>query len=61
MAVIFLKSGGTCTCGGYTIKNGICKAIGPEFKDTPLPEDKSRQAEADIPLENILYIVPGKL
>ncbi len=61
MPVIFLKSGGTCACGGYTIKNGIVKAIGPEFKDTSLPEDKTRHAEADISLDNVLFIVPGKL
>ena len=61
MAVIFLKSGGTCTCGGYTVKNGICKAIGPRFEGTDLPEGKTREAESDIPLENILYILPGKL
>ena len=61
MAVIFLKSGGTATCGGYTIKNGAVKAIGPEFKDTPLPEDKAKPIEADIPLENVLFIIPGKL
>ncbi len=61
MPVVFLKSGGTVTCGGYTIKNGILKAIGPEFKNTPLPEEKSRPAEADISLANVLFVIPGKL
>ncbi|OYD15171.1 hypothetical protein CH330_06480 [candidate division WOR-3 bacterium JGI_Cruoil_03_51_56] len=61
MPVIFLKSGGTVTCGGYTIKNGVIKAIGPKFENTSLPKEKSTPAETDIPLLNILFVIPGKL
>jgi hypothetical protein len=61
MAVVFLKSGGTVTCAGYTVKNGILKTIGPKFEGTDVPDEKSAPAEADIPLDNVLYVIPGKL
>lgn len=60
MPVVYLKSGGTAVCVGYTIKDGVAKLIEVEFSGTELPEDKTRQAEAVIALGNILYIIPGR-
>jgi hypothetical protein len=60
MPVIFLKSGGTATCVGYTIKDGVAKLIDVEFRDAGLPADKEKQAEAVVALGNVLYIIPGR-
>ncbi|MBN2538330.1 hypothetical protein JXB37_08660 [candidate division WOR-3 bacterium] len=61
MPVIFLKSGGTLTCTGYTVRDGVVKAVDVQFDGTDLPEDKQRQAEAAVALGNVLYIIPGRL
>lgn len=62
MPVIFLKSGGTVTCTGYTLKEGVVKAIDVKFTNVPgIPEEKSVMAEAAVAIDNVLFIVPGKL
>ncbi len=61
MPVVFLKSGGTATCGGYTFKDGVAKLIDVRFEGTELPEDKAKQPEAAVSLANVLYVIPGKL
>ncbi|MFO7676579.1 MAG: hypothetical protein R6X12_09720 [bacterium] len=61
MPVVFLKSGGTATCVGYTVKDGVAKLIEVEFRDSGVPADKAKQPEAVIALDNILYIIPGRL
>jgi hypothetical protein len=62
MPVIFMKSGGTVTCTGYTIKDGVVKAMDCQLEGTTLiPEDKSKPAEFAVSLANVLYILPGKL
>ncbi len=61
MPVIFLKSGGTVTCTGYTIKEGVVKAMDCKLEGTPIPEDKAKPAEFAVSLANVLYILPGKL
>jgi hypothetical protein len=60
MPVVFLKSGGTMACTGYTVRDGVVKAVDVQFQGTDLPEDKQRQAEAAVSLANVLYILPGK-
>ncbi len=59
MAVVFLKSGGTAVCGGYTIKEGVVKLVDVTFKDSAIPQGKEKQPEAVVPLVNVLYIIPG--
>jgi len=62
MPVVHLKSGGTVSCTGYTIKEGVIKAIDVKFAGVAnVPEDKSVMAEAAISLDNVLFITPGKL
>ncbi len=62
MPIIYLKSGGTVSCTGYTVKEGVVKAIDVKFAGvTGIPEDKSVMAEAAISLDNVLFITPGKL
>jgi len=61
MPVIFLKSGGTLTCTGYTVRDGVVKAVDVQFEGTDLPEDKQRLPEAAVALDNVLYIIPGRL
>jgi len=62
MPVIFMKSGGTVTCTGYTIKDGVVKAMDCLVEAAaPIPEDKSKPAEFTVSLANVLYILPGKL
>ena len=61
MPVIFMKSGGTVTCTGYTIRDGVVKAMDCKLDGTPVPEDKSKPAEFAVSLANVLYILPGKL
>jgi len=62
MPIVYLKSGGTVCCTGYTIKEGVVKAIDVKFAGVPnIPEDKTVMAEAAISLDNVLFITPGKL
>lgn len=57
-----MKSGGTVTCTGYTLKEGVVKAIDVKFTNVPgIPEEKATMAEAVVAIDNVLYIVPGKL
>jgi hypothetical protein len=57
-----MKSGGTVTCTGYTIKDGVVKAMDCQLEGTTLiPEDKSKPAEFAVSLANVLYILPGRL
>jgi hypothetical protein len=60
MPVVFLKSGGTAVCGGYTVKEGVLKMVDVVFKEAGLPEGKEKQAEAVISLANVLYVIPGQ-
>ena len=60
MPVVYLKSGGTAACVGYTIKDGVAKLIEVEFSGTEVPDEKEQQPEAVIALGNILYIIPGR-
>ncbi len=60
MPIVYLKSGGTVYCGGYTVKEGVVKMVDARFQETGLPEDRTRQAEAVVPLANVLYIIPGQ-
>ena len=60
MPIIYLKSGGYVECEGYTIRDGCVKAVNVKFSNTPIPEDKSKQQEAAIPLDNVLYVLPKK-
>lgn len=60
MPVVYLKSGGTVVCSGHTFKDGVAKLIDAEFKDTQIPPEKAKQAEAIVSLANVLYIVPGR-
>lgn len=60
MPVVFLKSGGTAICGGYTIKDGVVKMVDVVFKDAGLPEGNEKQPEALVSLANVLYIIPGQ-
>jgi hypothetical protein len=61
MPIIYLKSGGTATCTGYTIKEGVVKAMDCKLDGTQIPEDKSKPAEFTVSLDNVLFILPGKL
>ena len=61
MPVVFLKSGGTVTCGGYTFREGVAKLVDVKFDGTEVPDEKSKLAEAAVSLANVLYIIPGKL
>jgi hypothetical protein len=61
MPVIFMKSGGTVTCTGYTIKDGVVKAMDCQLDGTAIPADKSKPAEFAVSLANVLYILPGRL
>jgi hypothetical protein len=57
-----MKSGGTVTCTGYTIKDGVVKAMDCLIEDAaPITEVKSKPAEFAVSLANVLYIMPGKL
>ncbi|NPV14796.1 hypothetical protein HPY86_07705 [candidate division WOR-3 bacterium] len=60
MPVVFLKSGGSAVCGGYTIKEGVVKMVDVTFKDAGVPEGKEKQPEAIVSLANVLYIIPGQ-
>ena len=60
MPVVYLKSGGTAACVGYTIKDGVAKLIEVEFSGTEVPDEKEQQPEAVVALGNILYIIPGR-
>ncbi|MBM3314932.1 hypothetical protein FJY71_03705 [candidate division WOR-3 bacterium] len=60
MPVVFLKSGGTAYCGGYTVKEGVVKMVDVVFRDAGLPEGRDKQPEAVVSLANVLYIVPGQ-
>lgn len=62
MPVIFMRSGGTVTCTGYTIRDGVVKAMDCLVEGaTQIPEDKSKPAEFAVSLANVLFILPGKL
>jgi hypothetical protein len=61
MPVIYMKSGGTVTCTGYTIRDGVVKAMDCKLEGASIPEDKSKPAEIAVSLANVLYILPGKL
>lgn len=60
MPIVYLKSGGTALCGGYTVKEGVVKMVDVVFKDAGLPEGKEKQAEAVVSLSNVLYVIPGQ-
>ncbi len=60
MPVVFLKSGGTAVCGGYTVKEGVVKMVDVTFKDAGVPAGKEKQPEAIVSLTNVLFILPGQ-
>ncbi|MEO0079368.1 MAG: hypothetical protein ABIK44_01660 [candidate division WOR-3 bacterium] len=60
MPVLYLKSGGCAIVGGYTVKEGVFKVVDVEFKDAGLPPEKAKQAEAVIPADNVLFVIPGR-
>ncbi len=60
MPVVFLKSGGTAVCGGYTVKEGVVKMVDVTFKDAGVPAGKEKQPEAIVSLANVLFILPGQ-
>ncbi|MDH5186138.1 MAG: hypothetical protein OEZ20_09110 [candidate division WOR-3 bacterium] len=60
MPIIYLKSGGFVECEGYTIRDGCIKAVNVKFIKTDVLEENSKQQEAAIPLNNVLYVLPKK-